>query len=64
MNAFLTHITRKSLMVSAIALGLGAAAGVAIFFTTGNVTAAEGLSPGFIKGPTPAKPDPAMIEAG
>jgi DMSO reductase family type II enzyme heme b subunit len=64
MNALFTHITRKGLIVIAVAVSLGVAAGVAILSSTGDVTAAEGLGPGFIKGATPAKSDPAMIEAG
>jgi mono/diheme cytochrome c family protein len=57
-------MTRNSLIVLAIAIGLGTGAGVAIFFATGDVTAAEGLTPGFIKGATPVKPDAGMVEAG
>src|SRR5512132_3209857 len=64
MNALFTHITRKGLIVIAVAGSLGVAAGVVTLSSTGDVTAAEGLSPGFIKGTTPAKPDPAMVEAG
>jgi mono/diheme cytochrome c family protein len=63
MNALVT-ITRKSLTVIAIAVGLGVASGAAIISVTVDVTAQEGLSPGFIKGATPATPDPAMVEAG
>ena len=63
MNAFLSHVTRKSLVIGAVALGLGAAA--AILAATGNVMAADpALSPGFVKGTNPSKPSPAMIEAG
>src|SRR5438270_9664619 len=64
MNALLTHMTRKSLIVITVAVTLGIAAGASILYSTGDVTAAEGLTPGFIKGGTPVKPDPAMIEAG
>jgi cytochrome c len=56
---------RKGAVVAAVALALGAAVGVAVFFSTGEVTAADpAMSPGFIKGANPAKVDPAMIEAG
>jgi DMSO reductase family type II enzyme heme b subunit len=64
MNALFTHITRKGLIVIALAVSLGVVAGVVILSSTGDVTAAEALSPGFIKGTTPAKPDAAMVEAG
>ncbi|HEY3198021.1 MAG TPA: c-type cytochrome [Nitrospirales bacterium] len=64
MNALFTHITRKSLVFIIVATGLGIAAGAAILSATGDVTAAEGLTPGFIKGGTPVKPDPGMVEAG
>jgi len=65
MNAFLSRITRKSMVIGTVAIAFGLAVGVAIFFATGDVTAADpALSPGFIKGANPATPDPAMIEAG
>src|SRR5437868_12863148 len=64
MNAFLSRIRRKGVVIGTVAIVFGVAAGAAII-STGPVTAAEsGLSPGFIKGPVPPKPDPAMIEAG
>jgi mono/diheme cytochrome c family protein len=64
MNAFLSRITHKGVVIGTVAIAFGVAAGAAIM-STGTVTAAEsGLSPGFIKGPVPPKPDPAMIEAG
>ena len=65
MNAFLSRITRKGVVIGTVAIAFGLAVGVAIFFATGDVTAADpALSPGFIKGANPATPDPAMIEAG
>src|SRR5437868_12690137 len=64
MNAFLSLIRRKGVVIGTVAIAFGVAAGAAIM-STGTETAAEsGLSPGFIKGPVPPKPDPAMIEAG
>jgi DMSO reductase family type II enzyme heme b subunit len=64
MNALFTHMTPKRLIVGAIAVGLGLVAGGAVLYSSGEVTAAEGLPAGFIKGNLPPKPDPAMIEAG
>jgi len=65
MNALLSHVTRKGVVTAAVALALGAVVGVTVFFSTGEVTAADpAMSPGFIKGANPAKVDPAMIEAG
>jgi mono/diheme cytochrome c family protein len=65
MDAFLTRVKRKTVVVIAVTLGLGLAAGVAILSGSGIVTAADpALSPGFIKGANPPKPDPAMVEAG
>lgn len=65
MNALLSHVTRKGVVVATVGLALGATVGVAIFLSTGEVTAADpALSPGFIKGTNPPKVDPAMIEAG
>ena len=65
MNAFFSRMTRQSLIVVALAVGLGVVVGMAIFSSTGEVTAADpGLSPGFVKGANPPKADPAMIEAG
>jgi mono/diheme cytochrome c family protein len=65
MNALLSHVTRKGVVAAAVALALGAVVGVTVFFSTGEVTAADpAMPPGFIKGTNPAKVDPAMIEAG
>jgi mono/diheme cytochrome c family protein len=57
-------MTRKSFIIVSVALGLGIAAGAAIMWSTGDVTAAESMVPGFMKGANPPKPDPAMIDAG
>ena len=63
MNAFLSSITRKCVVIGTVAIAFGVAAGAALM-STGTETAADsGLSPGFIKGTVPPKPDPAMIEA-
>jgi mono/diheme cytochrome c family protein len=64
MNSFLSRITRKCVVIGTVAIAFGVAAGAALM-STGTETAADsGLSPGFIKGTVPPKPDPAMVEAG
>ena len=65
MNALFSRLTKKTLIVATIAISFGVAGGLAILSTTGDVTAAgPAMSPGFIKGPNPAKADPAMVDAG
>src|ERR1051326_4772248 len=65
MNALFSCLTKKTLIVAAVALSFGVAAGVTILSATGDVTAAgPAMSPGFIKGPNPPKTDAAMIDAG
>ena len=64
MNALFSRLTKKTLIVATIAISFGVAGGLAILSTTGDVTAAgPAMSPGFIKGPNPAKADPAMVDA-
>src|SRR5881409_2392777 len=64
MNCYLFKGTRKGLMIAIAAVAVGLGAGVAGLWATGDVKADSGLSPGFIKGTNPAKPDPKMIEEG
>jgi DMSO reductase family type II enzyme heme b subunit len=64
MNCYLFKGTRKGLMIAIAAVAVGLGAGVAVLWATGDVKADSGLSPGFIKGTNPAKPDPKMIEEG
>src|SRR5947208_5817181 len=64
MNCYLFKGTRKGLMIAVVAIAVGLGAGVAVLWATGDVKADSGLSPGFIKGTNPAKPDPKMIEEG
>src|SRR5213083_801404 len=64
MNCYLFKGTRKGLMIAIAAVAVGLGAGVAVLWATGDVKADSGLSPGFIKGANPAKPDPNMIEEG
>src|SRR2546422_5299404 len=64
MNGYLFKGTRKGLMIAIVAIAVGLGAGVAVLWTTGDVKADSGLSPGFIKGTNPSKPDPKMIEEG
>ena len=64
MNCYLLKGTRKGLMIAIAAVAVGLGAGVAVLWATGDVKADSGLSPGFIKGTNPAKPDPKMIEEG
>ncbi len=56
MNALFSRLTKKTLIVATIAISFGVAGGLAILSTTGDVTAAgPAMSPGFIKGPNPAR---------
>src|SRR5438093_948504 len=64
MNCYVFKGTRKGLMIAIAAVAVGLGAGVAVLWATGDVKADSGLSPGFIKGTNPAKPDPKMIEEG
>src|SRR5438094_2084605 len=64
MNCYLFKGTRKGLMIAIAAVAVGLGAGVAVLWATGDVKADSGLSPGFIKGTNPAKPDPKMIAEG
>src|SRR2546425_13226277 len=64
MNCYLFKGTRKGLMIAIAAVAVGLGAGVAVRWTSGDVKADSGLSPGFIKGTNRSKPDPKMIEEG
>ncbi len=64
MNRYFSNMSRKDLLVAILAVAVGAGAGVAILWTTNDVAADAGLSPGFMKGTNPSKPGPDMIEAG
>src|SRR3989454_5643010 len=64
MNRYLSKVTWKGLMIAILVVAVGLGAGVAVLWTSGDVKADSGLSPGFIKGTNPSKPDPKMIEEG
>ena len=57
MNCYLLKGTRKGLIIAVLAVAVGLGAGVAVLlWTTGDVKADSGLSPGFMKGTNPSKP--------
>src|SRR5437879_13221166 len=64
MNRYLSKVTWKGLMIAILVVAVGLGAGVAVLWTSGDVKADSGLSPGFMKGTNPSKPDPKMIEEG
>jgi len=64
MNRYFSNVSRKSLVIAVLAVAIGVGAGVAVLWTTNDVAADAGLSPGFVKGTNPVKPTPDMIEAG
>src|SRR5438128_11119495 len=64
MNRYLSKVTWKGLMIAVLVVAVGLGAGVAVLWTSGDVKADSGLSPGFMKGTNPSKPDPKMIEEG
>jgi len=64
MNRYFSNMSRKGLLVAILAVAVGVGAGIAVLWTSGNVAADSGMSPGFIKGMNPPKPDPKMIEDG
>ena len=64
MNRYFSNVSRKGLLIAILALAVGVGAGVAVLWTTADVVADSGMSPGFAKGANPPKPDPKMIEDG
>ncbi len=64
MNRYFSNVSRKSLVVAVLAVAIGVGAGVTVLWTTDDVAADAGWSPGFVKGTNPAKPSPDMIAAG
>src|SRR2546426_9033726 len=64
MNRYLSKVTWKGLMIAILVVAVGLGAGVAVLWTSGDVKADSGLSPGFMKGTNPSKPDPKMIAEG
>ena len=64
MNRYLSNVSRKGLLIAAFAVAVGIGAGIAVLGTSGAVSADSAMSPGFIKGANPPKPDPKMIEEG
>ena len=64
MNRYLSNVSRKGLLIAAFAVAVGIGAGIAVLGTSGDVSADSAMSPGFIKGANPPKPDPKMIEEG
>ncbi|TAL09934.1 MAG: c-type cytochrome [Nitrospirae bacterium] len=64
MNCYFANVSRKGLLIAALSIAVGAGAGSAVLWTSGDVAADSGLSPGFVKGTNPPKPDPKMIEDG
>ena len=64
MNRYFSNMSRKGLWAAVLAVVVGAGAGIAVLWTSGNVAADSGMSPGFVKGTNPPKPDPKMVEEG
>src|SRR3989442_2898904 len=64
MNRYLSKVTWKGLMIAILVVAVWLKDGVAVLWTSGDVKADSGLSPGFMKGTNPSKPDPKMIEEG
>lgn len=64
MNRYLSNVSRQGLLIAVLAVAVGVGAGIGILWTVDDVAADVKLSPGFIKGTNPPKPDPKMIEEG
>ncbi len=64
MNRYFSSVSRKGLLIAMMAVAVGVGAGIGILWTADDVAADVKLSPGFMKGANPAKPDPKMIEEG
>lgn len=64
MNRYFSNVSRKGILIAVMVIAVGVGAGIGILWTVDDVAADVKLSPGFMKGTNPAKPDPKMIEEG
>lgn len=64
MNRYFSNVSCKGFLIATLAIAGVVGAGIAVLWTSGDVSAAGGMSPGFIKGTNPPKPDPKMVEEG